>query len=64
MNKIEKIRNALTWLKKAAKACVKVAAAFTAVGTALVAVENAGQSIVSMLDTSKANDLINDGEHQ
>ena len=51
---IDKIRDALTWLKKAAKVCGQVAVALTAIATALTAVEKAGQSIVSTLDTGKA----------
>lgn len=62
--KIDKIRDALTCLKKAAIACAKAATALTATAAALTALEKACQAIVSMLDTGKATDLISDGEHE
>ena len=61
---IEKLRDALTWLKTAAKVCVELATALTAAATVFTALEKAGQSIVSTLDTGKATDLISDGEHE
>ena len=61
---IEKLRDALTCLKKAAIVCAQAATALTATAAALTALEKACQAIVSMLDTGKATDLISDGEHE